>query len=77
MARTYQIITLFPRDTILHNVTLALLGLSKLRWNPFVALAHEHREPLDLRLAKRPRKLIPRRLIMRGNDNQRLIRAFA
>src|SRR6187399_2002749 len=26
MARTYQIITLFPRDTILRNVTLALLG---------------------------------------------------
>ena len=28
MARTYQIITLFARDTILRNVTLALLGLS-------------------------------------------------
>ena len=26
MARTYQIITLFPRDTIVHNVSLALLG---------------------------------------------------
>ncbi len=34
MARTYQIITLFARDTIQHNVTLALLGLSPLRWNP-------------------------------------------
>ena len=34
MARTYQIITLFARDTILRNVTLALLGLSPLRWNP-------------------------------------------
>jgi branched-chain amino acid transport system ATP-binding protein len=39
MARTYQIITLFPNDTILHNVTLALLGLSPLRWNPLTALA--------------------------------------
>jgi branched-chain amino acid transport system ATP-binding protein len=38
MARTYQIITLFPHDTILHNVALALLGLSPLRWNPFVSL---------------------------------------
>jgi branched-chain amino acid transport system ATP-binding protein len=38
MARTYQIITLFPRDTILHNARLALLGLSPLRWNPFIAL---------------------------------------
>jgi branched-chain amino acid transport system ATP-binding protein len=36
MARTYQIITLFPNDTILRNVTLALLGLSALRWNPLV-----------------------------------------
>ena len=38
MARTYQIITLFPRDTILRNVTLALLGLSPMRWNPFIDL---------------------------------------
>jgi branched-chain amino acid transport system ATP-binding protein len=39
MARTYQIITLFARDTIVHNVTLALLGLSPARWNPFIATA--------------------------------------
>jgi branched-chain amino acid transport system ATP-binding protein len=38
MARTYQIITLFARDTIVRNVTLALLGLSPLRWNPFADL---------------------------------------
>jgi branched-chain amino acid transport system ATP-binding protein len=38
VARTYQIITLFTRDTILRNVTLALLGLSPLRWNPVIAL---------------------------------------
>jgi branched-chain amino acid transport system ATP-binding protein len=42
MARTYQIITLFPRDTILRNVTLALLGLSDLRWNPLVDLERQH-----------------------------------
>jgi branched-chain amino acid transport system ATP-binding protein len=42
MARTYQIITLFPRDTILRNVTLALLGLSNLRWNPLTRLDHQH-----------------------------------
>jgi branched-chain amino acid transport system ATP-binding protein len=41
LARTYQIITLFPRDTILRNVTLALLGLSPLRWNPLVPLDRE------------------------------------
>ena len=42
IARTYQIITLFPHDTILHNVTLALLGLSLLRWNPLVDLNREY-----------------------------------
>jgi branched-chain amino acid transport system ATP-binding protein len=41
MARTYQIITLFARDSIAHNVTLALLGLSTLRWNPFIALERQ------------------------------------
>src|SRR5215472_12627119 len=41
MARTYQIITLFARDTILHNVTLALLGLSPARWHPLIALSRE------------------------------------
>jgi branched-chain amino acid transport system ATP-binding protein len=43
MARTYQIITLFANDTIIHNVRLALLGLSPARWNPFTDLArHGH-----------------------------------
>ncbi len=42
MARTYQIITLFAHDTIEHNVTLALLGLSPLRWNPLLALDRQH-----------------------------------
>jgi branched-chain amino acid transport system ATP-binding protein len=41
LARTYQIITLFPGETLLHNVTLSLLGLSALRWNPFRRLAHQ------------------------------------
>ena len=31
MARTYQIITLFPRNSIIHNIILALLGLSPTR----------------------------------------------
>jgi len=38
IARTYQIITLFPGETLLRNVMLALLGLSRRRWNPFVRL---------------------------------------
>ena len=38
LARTYQIITLFPRDTLLRNVMLSLLGLSPMRWNPMIRL---------------------------------------
>jgi branched-chain amino acid transport system ATP-binding protein len=41
MARTYQIITLFPHDTIVHNVSLALLGLSRLRWNPLIDMKRQ------------------------------------
>jgi branched-chain amino acid transport system ATP-binding protein len=39
MARTYQIITLFNRDSLEHNVVLSLLGLSKARWDAFRPLA--------------------------------------
>ncbi len=46
MARTYQIITLFTRDTIVHNVTLALLGLSEARWNP-LAVLDQRRDLID------------------------------
>ena len=35
MSRTYQIITLFPHDTLEHNVTLGLLALRSSRWNIF------------------------------------------
>jgi branched-chain amino acid transport system ATP-binding protein len=39
LSRTYQIITLFSADTLEHNVTLALLGLSATRWNMFRPLS--------------------------------------
>ncbi len=39
MARTYQIINLFSKDTLAHNVVLSLLGLLPLRRNPIAALA--------------------------------------
>src|ERR1700759_2936521 len=32
LSRTYQIITLFAHDTLEHNVSLALLGLRRTRW---------------------------------------------
>jgi branched-chain amino acid transport system ATP-binding protein len=39
LARTYQIITLFQRDTLLHNVVLSLLALSPARSNAVADLA--------------------------------------
>jgi branched-chain amino acid transport system ATP-binding protein len=35
VGRTYQILTLFAKDTLLHNVAIAVLGKSPRRWNPF------------------------------------------
>jgi len=46
LGRTYQILTLFPRDTLVDNVVLALLGLSPLRWNSLVSL-HRQRALYD------------------------------
>jgi branched-chain amino acid transport system ATP-binding protein len=42
LSRTYQIITLFGKDTLVHNVTLGLLGLTPQRWNMFRPLSHYH-----------------------------------
>src|SRR3954469_21037987 len=39
LARTYQIITLFPKESLEHNVLLSLLGLSRERWNIFSPLS--------------------------------------
>jgi branched-chain amino acid transport system ATP-binding protein len=38
LARTYQIVTLFGRNTLIHNVMLALLGKSALRWRHWGSL---------------------------------------
>ena len=53
LARTYQIISLFPHDTLRQNVVLALLGLARSRWNPFDVLAarRDLREEADRILA--------------------------
>ena len=74
IARTYQIITLFPGETLLRNVTLSLLGLSRRRWNPFVrldrqaALIARARETLARvgldHLADRPLAQTPRVLLL-------------
>ena len=39
LARTYQVITLFPKDSLEHNIVLALLGLSQDRWHAFRPLS--------------------------------------
>ena len=47
MARTYQIITLFGKDTLEHNIVLSLLGLSPARWDAFRPIGrygHLHEE---------------------------------
>ena len=41
VARTYQIITLFAKDSLEHNIVLAMLGLSRVRWDAFHPLARE------------------------------------
>lgn len=41
IARTYQIITLFARNSLAHNVVLALLGKSPRRWNLFRMVARD------------------------------------
>jgi branched-chain amino acid transport system ATP-binding protein len=35
LARTFQIITLFPKDTLEHNLVLSLMGLARERWQAF------------------------------------------
>ena len=64
LSRTYQVITLFPKNTLAHNIVLALLGLSRSRFDPFSVLARRRdlwaraRAALDRvglsRLADRP-----------------------
>jgi branched-chain amino acid transport system ATP-binding protein len=39
LGRTYQILTLFPRETLAHNVALSLLGTGRAGWVPWGALA--------------------------------------
>jgi branched-chain amino acid transport system ATP-binding protein len=41
LARTYQILTLFGSDTLLHNVMLAIMGKSRLRWRHWGIFATE------------------------------------
>ena len=39
LARTYQVITLFPKDTLAHNLVAGAAGAAPLRWNAFSPLS--------------------------------------
>jgi branched-chain amino acid transport system ATP-binding protein len=54
LARTYQILTLFPNSTLEENVILALLGLMPARWNPFTRVRSraEYRKRAQSALAR-------------------------
>jgi branched-chain amino acid transport system ATP-binding protein len=41
VSRTYQVITLFGRDTLLHNVVLGILGVDRRRFAPLRSLASQ------------------------------------
>ncbi len=47
VARTYPVLSLFAKSTLLHNVVLSLLGLSRSRWQMFAPLAR--RKDLEAR----------------------------
>ena len=47
VSRTYQIITLFPKNTLAHNVALAMLGTSKRKWGVLKKL--QLNDPIYLR----------------------------
>ena len=67
LARTYQILTLFPKETLCHNVVLALLGLDTMRWNPWLQLGGQRqlydaaREALDAGRASARARTAPSR----------------
>ena len=63
LARTYQIITLFPKDTLEHNVALSLLGLSRTRWNAFGQLSQKFQEEARAVLARVGLEAVARRPI--------------
>lgn len=44
MSRTYQIITLFPHDTLERNVALGLLALRRSRWDIFLPMPQDIRD---------------------------------
>ena len=63
LARTYQIITLFPKDTLEHNIALSLLGLSRTRWNTFGRLPSHFYEEARQVLARVGLESVARRPI--------------
>jgi len=63
LARTYQIITLFQKDTLEHNIALSLLGLSKERWNAFSEFTKDLYQPAHEVLQRVGLEAMARRLL--------------
>ncbi len=42
LGRTYQVLTLFPGETMLHNVSLAAIGNSRVGWVPWGSFDQRH-----------------------------------
>ena len=42
LGRTYQVLTLFPGETMLHNVSLAAIGNSRVGWVPWGSFSRRH-----------------------------------
>jgi branched-chain amino acid transport system ATP-binding protein len=53
LGRTYQILTLFPQETLIHNVAMALIGTGRTGWVPWGAFSHRRalREAAEVALA--------------------------
>jgi branched-chain amino acid transport system ATP-binding protein len=47
LGRTYQVLTLFPGETLAHNVALALIGTGSTGWLPWGAFAHRRALHID------------------------------
>ena len=73
LGRTYQVLTLFPRDTLLHNVVLALLGSIGGGWSLIGALSgrRDLEEKAEAALAQVGRAAAARRRVAETSYGER------
>ncbi len=73
LGRTYQILTLFPGETLLHNVMLSLLGTGELGWRPWGTLDRRAalREAAEAALARVGLAAVAQRIVSRTSYGER------